>query len=827
MSLELQGGSIMVRCLSVSVNLAVSDIMTFMIERILKIELVGLLLLTSITLVYHLYGNQFPDNFLTISSFSGEINFISYYLFSLFSIIGLAVGPWVIFPFVIYSLFYHFKYSQRDYKLDTVGLVALLVFSCSLFSMLSSRYLGIGVQRIMENLLTPMMTMWLMLGSFALFVAITFRKSTIHFYHRILDAVMSFSLQEFYAGLKNKVEVFNDKVENRRKESRFKRSAEKTTAPAGGLRNKAKGKFKELLPSAAKKMPDSIKDVARDISKNQAKVFIGDNQEKEEIGESKTSEVEVAETQSNAAMEAELEKPIRKGGVPAKVEEKDVKAAAVLPPSIGKKDYLKVVEGLTYKETDQNSKSPDTSYFTKIKEIIEDKLKEFNIPSQIINVMKGPVVDTFELELGEGVKLSKVTGIENDISLALYGAPIRIVYPLKGRQTIGIEVPRNPREFIFLGEIIQSDVFDKTKAKLPIAMGKDAFGEPLVVDLASMPHMLVAGATGAGKSVFINALLVSLLVKLSPEDLKLILIDPKQLELALYQNLPHLSLPVITDSGMAMNALLWTVQEMERRYSILKDLGVRNISSYNMKVAGGGDKVKERIGKYFNFHEEENFKLPYIVIIIDEFADLMLTKNGKEIETNVSRLAAKARAAGIHLVVATQRPSVDVITGVIKSNFPTRVSFKVTTGKDSSTILDSYGAEKLLGKGDMLFKQGVEKIRVHSSFIEEDEIESITESLSLMEATYDPEALDFLENGPDCIPAGADAQNGRGASEKDALFDEAVEVVLESKLASASMLQRRLRIGYNRAANLIESLEEAGVVGPANGSKGREVLGRK
>ena len=278
-------------------------------------------------------------------------------------------------------------------------------------------------------------------------------------------------------------------------------------------------------------------------------------------------------------------------------------------------------------------------------------------------------------------------------------------------------------------------------------MGKDAFGEPMVVDLASMPHMLVAGATGAGKSVFINALLVSLLVKLSPEDLSLILIDPKQLELALYQNLPHLSLPVITDSGMAMNALLWTVQEMERRYSILKDLGVRNISGYNEKVASGGEKVKEKIGKYFNFHEKENFKLPYIVIIIDEFADLMLTKNGKEIETNVSRLAAKARAAGIHLVVATQRPSVDVITGVIKSNFPTRVSFKVTTGKDSSTILDSYGAEKLLGKGDMLFKQGVENIRVHSSFIEEDEIEVITETLSRTENSFDPEALEFWKMG--------------------------------------------------------------------------------
>lgn len=800
-----------------------------MIERILKFELVGLLLLTSITLTYHLYGEQFPDNFLTISSFSGDINFISYYLFSAFSIVGLAVGPWIIFPFVVYALFYHFKYSQRDYKLDTIGIIALLLFSCSLFSMLSSRYLGIGVQRLLENSLTPLMTMWLMLASFFVFMGISFRKSSIHIYHRCLDSLMNFSFPEFYSSLKQKVEQFNLRVENRRKESRFQKSAEKQDKKSNGfIKGTAKEKLKELLPSASKaKMPESIKEVARDISKNQAKVFISNEFSEDENLKPDNPQNDLAiNPKNNEVQQSSNERELPQAQSAMK-NEPDVKAASVLPPSIGKKDYLKVVEGLSYKESDKNSKSPDATYFKEIKERIEDKLKEFNINSQIINVMKGPVVDTFELELGEGVQLSKVTGKEKDISLALYGAPIRIVYPLKGKTTIGIEVPRNPREFIFLGEIIQSDAFEKTKAKLPIAMGKNAFGEPLVVDLASMPHMLVAGATGAGKSVFINALLVSLLVKLSPEDLKLILIDPKQLELALYQNLPHLSLPVITDSGLAMNALLWTVQEMERRYSILKDLGVRNISSYNEKVAGGGEKVKERIGKYFNFHEEENFKLPYIVIIIDEFADLMLTKNGKDIEMNVSRLAAKARAAGIHLVLATQRPSVDVITGVIKSNFPTRVSFKVTTGKDSSTILDSYGAEKLLGKGDMLFKQGVEKIRVHSSFIEEDEIETITDSLSLMDACYDPEALDFLENGPDSMPAGADAQNGRGSEEKDALFDEAVEVVLESKLASASMLQRRLRIGYNRAANLIESLEEAGVVGPANGSKGREVIGRK
>jgi S-DNA-T family DNA segregation ATPase FtsK/SpoIIIE len=795
-----------------------------MIERILKIELVSLLFLTLITVVYHLYGDQFPDNFLSISSFAGEINFISYYIFSMFSIIGLAIGPWLMVPFITYALVYHFKYSRRDYKLDLFGLVFLILFTGALFSMLSSQYLGTGVQKLIENSLTPMMTMWLMILSFFLFIGTTFRKMTIQLYQRIADEVMSFSFEEFSEGIKIRVARFNDNMEARRKESNFKKSAEKVNKTVAA-KGKTKERLKKLLPSKESvKMPKVIKDVARDISKTQAKVFLGDEEKKQEL-EAVAEKPNVAEI-AKEKVEA-IKTKDNKDNQPETNEEKDAKVATVRAPSIGKSDYQKVVNGLSYKEADSNAKPLDPGYFTDIKDRIEDKLREFNINAQIIDVMKGPVVDTFELELGEGVQLSKVLNREKDISLALLGASIRIVYPLKGKSTIGIEVPRNPREFIFLGEIFQSEVFDKTKAKLPIAMGKDAFGEPMVVDLATMPHMLVAGATGAGKSVFINALLVSLLVKLSPEELNLILIDPKQLELALYQNLPHLSLPVITESGMAMNALLWCVQEMERRYSILKDLGVRNIATYNEKVAGGGEKIKEKIGKYFNFHEEENFKLPYIVVVIDEFADLILTKNGKDIETNVSRLAAKARAAGIHLVVATQRPSVDVITGTIKSNFPTRVSFKVTTGKDSSTILDSYGAEKLLGKGDMLFKQGVENIRAHSSFIEEDEIEVITESLSMAENVFDPEALDFLENGPDSIPVGEAAQMGGGSSERDAKFDEAIEIIMESKLASASMLQRRLKIGYNRAANLIESLEEAGYVGPPNGSKGREVLARK
>ena len=469
--------------------------------------------------------------------------------------------------------------------------------------------------------------------------------------------------------------------------------------------------------------------------------------------------------------------------------------------------------------------APSNDYFQKIIDRIEEKLLEFKIDGKIINVLKGPVVDTFELELGSGVKVSKVTSSAEDLSLALYGAPIRIVYPMKGRTTVGIEVPRNPREVIYLDELLNTREFKNTADRLPLAMGKDAFGLPFIVDLVGMPHMLVAGATGAGQSVFINTILVSLLVKKTPEEMKLILIDPKQLELALYSTLPHLIMPVVTDAKRASLSLLWAVDEMERRYSVLKEVGVRNIDGYNEKLAADPNIVGS-IQHHFK-DDERNFKLPYIVIIVDEFADLILTKAGKEIENNICRLAAKARAAGIHLIIATQRPSVDVITGLIKSNFPTRVSFRVTTSIDSRTILNSVGAERLLGKGDMLYKHGVDTVRVHSSFVDEVEIEKLTYSLAQFETGFDDDVIEFLENGGEKEKDPYSFGSHLPVLKEDAgdeLFDQAVEIVTECRSASASMLQRRLKIGYNRAANLVELMEDKGIVGPAQGSKPRKVL---
>ncbi|MDH4468337.1 MAG: DNA translocase FtsK [Bacteriovoracaceae bacterium] len=478
---------------------------------------------------------------------------------------------------------------------------------------------------------------------------------------------------------------------------------------------------------------------------------------------------------------------------------------------------------------------PTQKYFYEISQKIQDKLAEFKITATIVNILKGPVVDTFELELGPGIKVSKINSIQEDLGLALSGAPLRVVYPLKGRSTVGLEVPRNPRELIYLEDILKSDHFRNNKWRLPIAMGLDTMGSVTVIDLASMPHMLVAGSTGSGKSVFINTLLVSLLMKCSSDYMRLLLIDPKQLELAPYSKVPHLLMPVVIEASMAAVSLLWCCQEMERRYSLMREMGVRNLEGYNNKVKEelNDDQIK-RIYPHLNDSEKESrfYALPFIVVIIDEFADLILSKHGKDIENNVCRLAAKARASGIHMVLATQRPSVDVITGLIKSNFPTRVSFRVVSGIDSRTILSTNGAEKLLGMGDMLYRYGVETERMHAAYVNEDEIEKLVELIAVDELEFNPDLIELTEKMQESMEDGEGGSTnfmlaGTGVDRKsadDELYDQAVKVVVEMRAASASMLQRRLRVGYNRAANLIEEMEKNGVVGPQEGSRPRKVL---
>ncbi|MGB9667907.1 MAG: DNA translocase FtsK [Thermosulfidibacteraceae bacterium] len=431
-------------------------------------------------------------------------------------------------------------------------------------------------------------------------------------------------------------------------------------------------------------------------------------------------------------------------------------------------------------------------------QVLEEKLRDFGVSGRIVSIHYGPVVSMFEFKPAPGVKISKLLNLQDDIAVAMKAGTVRVVAPIPGRDTVGIELPNDEREDVLFSEIVDSDVFKESMSPLTLILGKDIFGKPFVTDLRKMPHLLVAGATGSGKSVGLNAMICSILYKATPDEVKFILVDPKMLEFSVYNGIPHLITPVITDPKKAATALSWATNEMERRYSILTEVGVRNIEKYNMKA-------KE--------------KLPYIVIVVDEFADLMMVA-GREVELYIARLAQKARASGIHLIIATQRPSVDVITGLIKANFPCRIAFKVSSRVDSRTVLDVMGAEKLLGNGDMLFMPPgrTDLIRLHGAYISDGEIERIVE---WWKAQGEPEyKVEEIFEKP--VVNGVD---DRG-SDYDELYDEAVNFVMSLGYASASMLQRHFKIGYNRAARLIEMMEKEGIVGPAQGAKPREVLKR-
>ncbi|MCF6237812.1 MAG: DNA translocase FtsK 4TM domain-containing protein [Candidatus Marinimicrobia bacterium] len=464
--------------------------------------------------------------------------------------------------------------------------------------------------------------------------------------------------------------------------------------------------------------------------------------------------------------------------------------------------------------------------------LLENKLLDFNVEGDVSEVKPGPVVTMYEFAPAPGVKVNKIAGLSDDLSMALKALSIRIVAPIPGRGVVGIEIPNRDREMIYLKEIFATKEFQKTGGRLPIALGKDIFGHTVVSDLAKMPHLLVAGATGTGKSVSINAMILSLLYRADPKDVRLIMVDPKMLELSMYEGIPHLLLPVVTNPKKASLALNWAVREMERRYKLMADKGVRNLDGYNRKLAKeaknlppdpetGEDFLDAEMEPPTFIEAEEELEhghLPYIVLIVDELADLMMVA-GREIEESIARLAQMARAAGIHLILATQRPSVDVITGLIKANFPTRISFKVFSRTDSRTILDSMGAETLLGMGDMLFlPPGVGYLqRVHGAFVSELEVQRVVDFLSKQgKPSYDKSILKAPPT------AGADSLE---EEEYDALWDDAVKIVTDSRQASISMVQRRLRVGYNRAARMIERMEQEGIVGPSDGSgKPREVL---
>ncbi len=466
--------------------------------------------------------------------------------------------------------------------------------------------------------------------------------------------------------------------------------------------------------------------------------------------------------------------------------------------------------------------------------LLELKLKDFGVIAEVVEVLPGPVVTRFELQPAPGIKASKITGLAKDIARSLAVISVRVVEVIQGKSVIGIEIPNEEREIVRLSEIIGSSAYDKSRSPLTLALGHDISGQAVVADLAKMPHLLVAGTTGSGKSVGVNSMLVSILYKATPADVRLLLVDPKMLELSVYEGIPHLLTPVITDMKDAATGLRWCVGEMERRYKLMAALGVRNLAGYNKKITDAvkaGEPVKDPLWRpdesgIGEIEAPELGTLPFIVVVIDEFADMMMIV-GKKVEQLIARIAQKARAAGIHMILATQRPSVDVITGLIKANVPTRMAFQVSSKIDSRTILDQGGAEQLLGHGDMLYlPPGTSlSVRVHGAFVDDHEVHAVVADWKKRGA---PDYLDeIFSEATDAVVVPGFSEEGEGGgegSESDPLYDEAVAFVTETRKASISSVQRKLRIGYNRAARLIEQMEESGVVSGMGHNGSREVI---
>ncbi len=470
--------------------------------------------------------------------------------------------------------------------------------------------------------------------------------------------------------------------------------------------------------------------------------------------------------------------------------------------------------------------------------LVELKLRDFGVEVEVVEVHPGPIITRFELRPAPGVKVSQISNLAKDLARALSAVSVRIVEVIPGKSTVGLEIPNEKRELVTLGEIIKSKTYDEMTSPLSLVLGKDISGGPVVADLARMPHLLVGGTTGSGKSTAVNAMVLSLLYKAKAEHVRLIMIDPKMLELSVYEGIPHLLAPVVTDMKEAANALRWCVAEMERRYHLMAAMGVRNLAGFNRKIKEAQEAgrpirdplLMKQLGPEGDPDQVPMLEpLPYIVVIVDELADMMMIV-GKKVEELIARLAQKARASGIHLILATQRPSVDVITGLIKANIPTRIAFQVSAKVDSRTILDQMGAEQLLGHGDMLFLQPGTSvpIRVHGAFVSDQEVHRVVGALKGSEPAYVREILEGPVGPIPGLPGepseGGGIEGEDGDAEQDPLYDQAVRIVVESRKASISGVQRRLKIGYNRAARMIETMEAAGLVGPLQSNGSREVL---
>ncbi|MDH4612572.1 DNA translocase FtsK [Pseudomonas sp. BN102] len=520
--------------------------------------------------------------------------------------------------------------------------------------------------------------------------------------------------------------------------------------------------------------------------------------------------------------------PPPKDAEPSKRVQKEKQAPLFVDTAI--EGTLPPISILDVAEKKQKSFSPES--LEAMSRLLEIKLKEFGVEVIVESVHPGPVITRFEIQPAAGVKVSRISNLAKDLARSLAVISVRVVEVIPGKTTVGIEIPNEDRQMVRFSEVLASSEYDEAKSPVTLALGHDIGGKPIITDLAKMPHLLVAGTTGSGKSVGVNAMILSILFKSTPEQARMIMIDPKMLELSIYEGIPHLLCPVVTDMKEAANALRWSVAEMERRYKLMAAMGVRNLAGFNRKVKDAeeaGTPLTDPLYRRESMEDEAPLlkTLPTIVVVVDEFADMMMIV-GKKVEELIARIAQKARAAGIHLILATQRPSVDVITGLIKANIPTRMAFQVSSKIDSRTILDQGGAEQLLGHGDMLYLPpgtGL-PIRVHGAFVSDDEVHRVVEAWKLRGAPdYIEDILAGAEEGGGGFSGGGEGGDGSGeGSEDDPLYDEAVRFVTESRRASISAVQRKLKIGYNRAARMIEAMEMAGVVSPMNGNGSREVM---
>ncbi|MDH4873753.1 DNA translocase FtsK [Pseudomonas sp. BN515] len=520
--------------------------------------------------------------------------------------------------------------------------------------------------------------------------------------------------------------------------------------------------------------------------------------------------------------------PSPKPAEPSKRVQKEKQAPLFVDTAI--EGTLPPISILDAAEKKQKSFSPES--LEAMSRLLEIKLKEFGVEVIVESVHPGPVITRFEIQPAAGVKVSRISNLAKDLARSLAVISVRVVEVIPGKTTVGIEIPNEDRQIVRFSEVLESSEYDEAKSPVTLALGHDIGGKPIITDLAKMPHLLVAGTTGSGKSVGVNAMILSILFKSTPEQARMIMIDPKMLELSIYEGIPHLLCPVVTDMKEAANALRWSVAEMERRYKLMAAMGVRNLAGFNRKVKDAeeaGTPLTDPLYRRESMEDEAPLlkTLPTIVVVVDEFADMMMIV-GKKVEELIARIAQKARAAGIHLILATQRPSVDVITGLIKANIPTRMAFQVSSKIDSRTILDQGGAEQLLGHGDMLYLPpgtGL-PIRVHGAFVSDDEVHRVVEAWKLRGAPdYIEDILAGAEEGGGGSSGGFDGGEGSSeGSEDDPLYDEAVRFVTESRRASISAVQRKLKIGYNRAARMIEAMEMAGVVSPMNGNGSREVI---